>query len=1061
MATITTDTYLDDGTARTAGEAWTCNGGVLTVRTDTRYHAGSPISMTGSLGSATISATLGGGYFIDGRSVRWLAYDTGTGTVPAIGTSITQGGVAGYLLGVYSSLSVAPTVAGAATPASGFIKFREVTGGAFSAGALTGIGASATAADVTGWIEVVHDQSATLTLPRLGEGFAVSGEWFYLDSASGSRGQQIQIPTNGGGAGTLVPGVQIETASGVGSYEWYPAITVAQGWTNTQIFTDARAKLVEAMAGGIIRIGSNGTNDIGYLPPAGCKIRIPNVIGRQCATGSRASNATPHTTMGTRPEFLTTSAGSLYVDKFITDWYFNLTSPYNLDIRNFCIADQLSITNCPSAYLVSGGCNGSLVSTAVQSLNLSANVNGGTISDWKILKTTSASSSYGLYATSCNGLTFNDLYAINTVVARTTASYAIYANICTDMTISGVHLIGQTLAIAGCDGINVYNVDYIDRLFGDTDANQGIRVFNISNSANVLIDGITFGAGGTIAETQPYADLIRFSSNLSNIKVRNAGTKAAPLSAGSNASFYPNNVVSTAGNDNGIKLQRIYLTNTRGEPLNLLNTCKNIVAEHVYGSQSSATQALEPVDSYIRGCGVLNLVTAQSAVYGSLWYDMFTSDTAGRVMFCANEPTVASQPYVTLTLSGSAGGFTSANQCAMPTLGDNLIAEMLYFAIGHSGFENTAATLTGTNTGNFSYEYQIDTGSGWNGSWNTLDGATLSAETVDPSVGFKLKLKIATTSASTTNAITSVRINTLSSAADQENNLYPLDENFVTLSTVGLLPNSRLQLYNITASGEMANTYVTSGEYSVVFDTLASGAIATDGDTLRFRATKLGYLPYETFAIFGGEDTSFLVDQEIDTVYVTNGLDGSTITEFSLDIPNVEIDLNDPDGVTTVQRGYAWFNHILTTESGIRSAFMGFEAIDEINYRANSEIINFKFDNVNVDPLHITGGYVFRSDGAQIIASGSGPLFLDAGKAYLATSAGVTASGVWDHILEGTLTAKEIQRVLLAVAAGISDITDLGGGAATVKFYSQDGLTTRVEADMTGSERTDTTVNGA
>ncbi len=73
MATITSDTYLDSGTARTAGETWTMNGGILTVRTDTRWHADAPATMTGSLGSATISATLGGGYYIDATNVRWLA----------------------------------------------------------------------------------------------------------------------------------------------------------------------------------------------------------------------------------------------------------------------------------------------------------------------------------------------------------------------------------------------------------------------------------------------------------------------------------------------------------------------------------------------------------------------------------------------------------------------------------------------------------------------------------------------------------------------------------------------------------------------------------------------------------------------------------------------------------------------------------------------------------------------------------------------------------------------------------------------------------------------------
>ena len=46
MATITADTFLDGGTSRTAGEAWTINGGAkLTIRTDTRVHANAPASM--------------------------------------------------------------------------------------------------------------------------------------------------------------------------------------------------------------------------------------------------------------------------------------------------------------------------------------------------------------------------------------------------------------------------------------------------------------------------------------------------------------------------------------------------------------------------------------------------------------------------------------------------------------------------------------------------------------------------------------------------------------------------------------------------------------------------------------------------------------------------------------------------------------------------------------------------------------------------------------------------------------------------------------------------------
>lgn len=267
MATITTDTYLDDGTARTSGEVMTINGGVLTIRTDTRWHVGSPASMTGTLGSPSISATLGGGLTIDARNVRWLAYDTGSGNVPAIGTSITQGGVSGYLLAVYDTLTSAPTAVGAAMPANGFIKFREVTAGPFASGALTGIGANATGADVTGWLEVVLNQSALVTTRRVGSGFVTRGDWFYLDDTTGSIGQTLQVPTNGGGA--HCPGVWVETAVASDEYEFWPALngdftlqgaTVAarsgNGWINQAL---GAAEGATDFRQNFVRLGGNGT----------------------------------------------------------------------------------------------------------------------------------------------------------------------------------------------------------------------------------------------------------------------------------------------------------------------------------------------------------------------------------------------------------------------------------------------------------------------------------------------------------------------------------------------------------------------------------------------------------------------------------------------------------------------------------------------------------------------------------------------------------------------------------------------------------------------------------
>ena len=218
VITINSDTYFDDA-ARTAADTYTIiSGAKLTFRTDTRWHAGSPASMVGSIASITCTE---GEVFFDGTKVRWMPFTSDTtGVVPAIGTSLTQAGVtSSYLLGIYASITSAPTAVGAALPAAGFIKFREVTG-AFVAGAITNLtNASATSTDVPGWIEIVCDDAANHVFGRLGK-HKIRGDWFYLDNTTGAAGQVINTPINNGGAGTKVPAVWIEKdAARIGTYE--------------------------------------------------------------------------------------------------------------------------------------------------------------------------------------------------------------------------------------------------------------------------------------------------------------------------------------------------------------------------------------------------------------------------------------------------------------------------------------------------------------------------------------------------------------------------------------------------------------------------------------------------------------------------------------------------------------------------------------------------------------------------------------------------------------------------------------------------------------------------
>jgi hypothetical protein len=312
------------------------NGTTLLIDTDT-YQCANHSTAFGSVDTVTFSGT-GGKLKVDGTNVRVIPYNTGTGNVPAIGTTISQGGVSATLLGVWSGWQAEPTAAAAAMPASGYIKVKNKTGGDFAAGALTGIGASATGADVVGWIEVRGADTAAVTVPRLGA-FEVTGDWFELGTTNGTRGQVIPCPTTASVAGVF-PGVWIETASGSGVYERFSGAGSIVALST--IPTDERGKIVWQTTSGI-RIGSDGTNNVGFLPPTGCKVRIPNVIFTCCTRTASGSGprVLPNATLATRQEFVTTAAGDIAIDKAVLQWYGNFLQAYRADVTNSAVSDAL------------------------------------------------------------------------------------------------------------------------------------------------------------------------------------------------------------------------------------------------------------------------------------------------------------------------------------------------------------------------------------------------------------------------------------------------------------------------------------------------------------------------------------------------------------------------------------------------------------------------------------------------------------------------------------------------------------------------------------------------
>jgi hypothetical protein len=67
--------------------------------------------------------------------------------------------------------------------------------------------------------------------------------------------------------------------------------------------------------------------------------------------------------------------------------------------------------------------------------------------------------------------------------------------------------------------------------------------------------------------------------------------------------------------------------------------------------------------------------------------------------------------------------------------------------------------------------------------------------------------------------------------------------------------------------------------------------------------------------------------------------------------------------------------------------------------------------------------------------------------------------GVWNLEMDGVYTAQDVMKILVAVAAGKTEIVDLGGGSATVVFRNLEDTIDKIEATMADSERTDVIIN--
>lgn len=180
----------------------------------------------------------------------------------------------------------------------------------------------------------------------------------------------------------------------------------------------------------------------------------------------------------------------------------------------------------------------------------------------------------------------------------------------------------------------------------------------------------------------------------------------------------------------------------------------------------------------------------------------------------------------------------------------------------------------------------------------------------------------------------------------------------ITLSAPNLTAG-RVQLYNVTTATEIENTTITSGYTAGWVD----GGDFTAGDTIRLRWTAADKMEIEAFSAAPASGSVSFVNAPVsDDVYVNNGIDGSTITQFSADYTDDEVDLIVPSNFNGVDL-YAWWKHNLTTSQGISDFFGGCTALDQANYRFNKNVVSVLLDNTTTtNVIQLDNVRIFLSD---------------------------------------------------------------------------------------------------
>jgi hypothetical protein len=492
--------------------------------------------------------------------------------------------------------------------------------------------------------------------------------------------------------------------------------TVKQA-THAFISTDARGKFFYSDPfAGTIQLAKRGSNNAGLKPASGCAIRIPNIILGTSSSGDYTSQHLSSTTGSNagvaRYAFGVTNA-VVDFDKVSCNWSLNGNAPtswkvqnsgwslvisllnFYSEIRNVCIAPTLYTRLVANgAYTHQNSANAYMYDSRVVSRGQGAQV-----------YTATACANINAYRTSFESIGPNQGKAIRSPFHGIAAQVQSAGGEFVDCTTIG----GRSTFNA--QNFLVKNLTYCDYMIGTTTAVASTAIG--VQGTSITVDNILPFPG--VANNHPFTEYVVTTGFIANLVLKNIGSPTSPLNVGT---VNPCGAVLTQGAaGTTAEVRRVYTTNLR---LGVVSTAAANPVLNLFDVWGDGTtpQTLATANINSRGGRWTNQRGANAVCTGSHWDDAYNSTTTGRITISGNEPSVASAAQCSFTL-GTGSGFNGNGSVVISRLTDVVTWTTPYKMYGHNAFAGGCALL-GTDCQNLIFEYKVDTGSGFGGSWAFL-----------------------------------------------------------------------------------------------------------------------------------------------------------------------------------------------------------------------------------------------------------------------------------------------------------------------------------------------------